>query len=378
MSVTIRDVAKRAKVSPATVSNVINHKAFVDPEIRERVLRAIDELGYRPSRLARGLRRPRKTDSKRFITLLGLSMPHYYTEGMRVMAEAVKHRAAERGAQVIQYFSDNDAEKQVAQVSEKVSRRVDAVICYPVDGRAIERGVEECVLAGIPFISLNRFSHGDVYAVVKSDDSQAGNDLGIYLALAGGKKKHRILELAGDEADDNSLLRGEGFRWAIKNWPGHEIVATLCHRWSMEEAKRAVEQAIDRNIPFNTIYCHNDELAEGALAALQKAGMLYPGDHPDHITLLGVDGNRFALENIQSGFMDATSEQLLWEQGELAVDFALDSLEGKPPQETTVSLPTRLVALANMQETPDHWAYRQKIGEDKSIPSAGNSMESNS
>jgi|GEM_PF-3729384 len=360
MSVTIKDVAQRAKVSPATVSNVINRKAFVDKQIRERVLKAIDELGYRPSRFARGLRRFVKDTPERFIILIGLSMPHYYTEGMRVMAEAVKWRAAERGAQVIQYFSDNDAAKQVAQVSEKVSRRVDAVICFPVDGKAIERGVEECVTAGIPFISLNRFSRGEVYAVVKSDDHRAGNDLGMYLVLTGGKKHHRILELAGDEADDNARLRGEGFRWALNNWQNQEIIVTHRCRWNMDEAYRATERALAEGVPFDTVYCHNDELAEGAFSALKKAGKIWPRDHPSHITLLGIDGNRFALEHIRRGFMDASSEQPLWKQGMLAVDFALDSLRGKPRRESTVNLPTRLVTQGNVEKIRDYWAYRLK------------------
>ena len=72
----IKDVAKRAKVSVSTVSNVINNKESVAEDLRTRVLEVIEELKYRPNRFAQGLHR-KKTFKTNFVRIIGLSMPHY-------------------------------------------------------------------------------------------------------------------------------------------------------------------------------------------------------------------------------------------------------------------------------------------------------------
>lgn len=77
---------------------------------------------------------------------------------------------------------ENDSQKQIEQISDKIRRRVDAIICFSVNYKEIARGVQECNLANISFIALNRIAWGNVDGVAKSDDYKVGNDLGLYFS----------------------------------------------------------------------------------------------------------------------------------------------------------------------------------------------------
>ncbi len=355
MKPTIKDVAKKAGVSISTVSNVISYKNIVSENLKRRVFKSIEELKYEPNRLAQGLPR-KKRPQNNFVTVIGLSMPHYFSQGLKAMAVAVKYRAMEIGAQVIEYLTENDPERQMKQISEKIQRKVDAIICFPVDYRKIEKSVQECNLANIPFISLNRFACGDAYATVKSNDYKAGNDLGLCVAFKLKGKKVKILEIEGEVADSNSDERSAGFNDVIKKWPGLEVVCKYRCDWNVGKARKATIQALKGHPDINVIYSHNDEMAKGALNALKELGRDHPVGHPDHIMLLGVDGNKFALDNIRRGLFDATSEGLLWEQGTKAVDLAMAALNGKIIHNSVTLIPTNLITRDNVDFIKDHWA----------------------
>jgi len=355
MTSTIKDVAKRAKVSVSTVSNVINNKESVTKGLKKRVLEAVEELKYRPNRFAQGLPRKR-TFKSNFVRIIGLSMPHYYSHGLKLMAAAVKYRAAEVEAQIIEYLSENDYEKQRKQISEKIRRQVDAIICFPTNCREIEKSVQECNVADIPFISLNRFTCGDVYAIVKSDDYKAGNDLGLCLVLGLKGRKGRILEIEGEITDFNSIQRSTGFDDVVTKWPGLQVVRKYRCDWNAEKAKSCIIRGLRDYPDINVIFSHNDEMAIGALNALKELGRDYPVDHPDHIILLGVDGNRFVLNSIRNQFFDATAEQLLWEQGTKAVDLAMDAINGKVRYHPITLIPTTLITRENVDYVNNHWA----------------------
>lgn len=356
MSYTIKDVAKKAGVSVSTVSNVINNKR-VSKNLKAKVLRAIQELKYKPNKFARGLPRRRNRESS-FTTVIGLSFPYYFTEGVKALTASVKYRAAEIGLQVIEYLNENDSQKQMQQISEMLERRVDGVICFPVDYKKIEKSVEDCHLANIPFVALNRIAYGHVYATVKSDDYKAGNDLGLYVAFKLKGKRGKILEIQTEMSDFNSIQRSAGFNDVIKNWPGVDIVCRYHSGVTAVRAKECTIQALKEYPDINVIFCHSDEIAKGALDALKQLGKDYPIDDPRHVILLGIDGDRFALNNIRKGMLDATSEQLLWEQGVRAVDLTVDALNGKTNYNPLVLIPTKLITKENVNFIKDHWAQR--------------------
>src|SRR6266700_6555874 len=137
--VTIRDVASKAEVSIATVSRVVNGNRPVHPHIRERVLKAIEELDYRPNYLARGLR-------QRNTSMIGLIVPDNSNPFYAEVARAIEDAGFAAGYSVILCNSDLSAEKQQAYVDVLLSHQVDGMILIDIKGaesKALERILAE-------------------------------------------------------------------------------------------------------------------------------------------------------------------------------------------------------------------------------------------
>jgi LacI family transcriptional regulator len=144
---TIHDVARRAGVSVGTASNVINKKLVVGNEKKEQVLRAAEEIGYRPNKLARGLRQQR-TD------VVGLSLPLISSAFYFALAESIEGIAASRGRTLMQVLTHGDPELEYARVAALVDRRVDGIILVP--SRAPERALDLLDQNKVPTILLGR------------------------------------------------------------------------------------------------------------------------------------------------------------------------------------------------------------------------------
>src|SRR5437588_1859777 len=118
---TIRDVASKAEVSIATVSRVVNGNRPVLSDVRDRVLKAIRELDYRPNYLARGLR-------QRNTCMLGLIIPDNSNPFYAEVARAIEDAGFAAGYSVILCNSDLSEEKQQAYIDVLLSHKVDGVI----------------------------------------------------------------------------------------------------------------------------------------------------------------------------------------------------------------------------------------------------------
>jgi len=355
---TIRDVAKMAGVSTSTVSNVINGRGFVEEGLRTRVEEAIGTLNYMPNKAARRLRR--QTRPLRPLKVLGLSSMENYTEGIAVMTETVRDAAREYGFKLIEGLCEgDDIQAQNELINGLVDRDVDALICFPADCEGITPSVRLCNMRGIPFIALNRsVLGGEATAVVKSDDYLIGYSLGMYAALSG--RLGRILELEYRSSDFNQVDRRRGFHDVVESSPGLDLLERLTMPWSADknwdEAFGILKETLSRQPSVNVIYCHSDELALLAVKALGSLGRLHPADGPEHVMVLGVDGNHTALEAIRGGYMDATAEQMLARQARRAVKLALQAIGDEPIQQRISVVPTRLIHRGNIGYLNDLWA----------------------
>src|SRR5262249_25789198 len=143
---TMRDVAERSGVSVATVSNVLHNTAPVAESTRQRVLDAIEQLGYRQNEVARSLKR-RTTHTP------GVSIPDALNPFHASVAPEVERRAQRDGFAVLVAETENDPETEAAQVRALVGRRVDGVIFPAVTaGSAIPA---ELLDRGIPVVVVS-------------------------------------------------------------------------------------------------------------------------------------------------------------------------------------------------------------------------------
>lgn len=158
---TIYDVARRARVSPATVSRVLNGRASVDPELAARVRQATQELEYRPNAVARSLRRSRTSLWAAIISDIGNP---FFTS----MVRGVEDVAQEAGFSVVLCNGDENPEKEASYVAAALAERMAGVIISP-SGRPtlINRLVE----AGIPVVVIDRQPRGIAVDTVLVDNT---------------------------------------------------------------------------------------------------------------------------------------------------------------------------------------------------------------
>src|SRR5690242_17068818 len=144
---TIRDVASKAEVSIATVSRVVNGNRPVHPDIRKRVLKAVEELSYRPNYLARGLR-------QRNTSMIGLIIPDNSNPFYAELARAIEDAGFAAGYSVILCNSDLSDEKQQAYVDVLLSHKVDGMILVNIES-PVPKALGRILAEHIPVVLTN-------------------------------------------------------------------------------------------------------------------------------------------------------------------------------------------------------------------------------
>ena len=167
---TIYDVAKRAAVSVATVSSVVNSSSYVSPELRDRVESAIRELNYSPNLLARGLAR-QKTLS------LGVLVPDIANFFFPEIVRGVEDKAKAAGYTIILGSSDNQADKEELYLKLFLSNRVDGIVLVKAPGGMKPELLRMLKLSEVPIVLLDRS-----YDELKTDSVLADDLGGGYLA----------------------------------------------------------------------------------------------------------------------------------------------------------------------------------------------------
>src|SRR5260370_25493322 len=170
---TSRDVARNAEVAIATVSRVVNSNRPVHADIRDRVLKAIKELDYRPNYLARGLR-------QRNTCMIGLIIPDNSNPFYAELARAIEDAGFAAGYSVILCNSDLSEEKQQAYVDVLLSHKVDGVILIDMKLAALE-SLERILTENIAVVLANIDRLVPAVDQVMVDDHQGGYLAGQYL-----------------------------------------------------------------------------------------------------------------------------------------------------------------------------------------------------
>ncbi|WP_330654623.1 LacI family DNA-binding transcriptional regulator [Intestinibacter bartlettii] len=160
----IREVAKLAGVSPATVSRVINGTANVDEEKRQRVLKVIDETGFKPNELARALF---KQSSK----IIGVIVPNIENPFFNELAKAIEEEAYENGYKILLCNSNNNEEKELMNMQMLNQLKADGLIMVTNSNNTVKRLEEN----SFPVVLVDRqLSSMNEIAIVESDNYKGG------------------------------------------------------------------------------------------------------------------------------------------------------------------------------------------------------------
>ncbi|MFI8988481.1 LacI family DNA-binding transcriptional regulator [Streptomyces antimycoticus] len=334
---TMVDVARRAGVSVATVSHVLNETRPVRPDTRKAVLDAIDDLEYIPNTLARSLVTARTRSIG--LAVSAISNP-YFTE----ILQGVESSALEQGYGLLIADPHDDPEHERKVVRLLHERRVDGVIVAP---SAEPAGLLE-YLAGrkIPAVFLDRLV-GDAHDQVCAENTRPVEQLVQHLA---GLGHTRIGLVAGLPGLSTTTERIAGYRAGLERHGLPFRPGLLAEGHSEARgAEDAVHRLLASSAPPTAIITANNAMTIGALRALRTAGLSVPDD----LALVCFDD--FSWADVFSPGLTAISQPSR-EVGATAVRLLLDRLEnpGRPPR--TVRLPCAFVHRTScgcVAEAPD-------------------------
>ncbi|HEV2502833.1 MAG TPA: ABC transporter substrate-binding protein [Mesorhizobium sp.] len=224
--------------------------------------------------------------------------------------ESMKAEAAKLGYQFVYTDAAGSAAKQVADVNSMIAQGVDLIFLAPREEKPLIPAVLAAKKAGIPVILLDRsvdpklaVAGKDYVTFIGSDFVEEGKRVAEWLVKnANGKTK--IIELEGTTGSSPANDRKKGFDEAIKAAGGFEIVASQSGDFARDKGRQVAEALLQAHPDANVIYAHNDEMALGAIAALEAAGKK-PGTD---VLVLSIDGGKEAVQAIADGKIGAVVE----------------------------------------------------------------------
>lgn len=261
MPAKLRDVAQKAGVSIKTVSRVVNRQGELSESTRARVLAAIAELGYRPSKVARALV-TRRTDT------IGLVLGDITNPFFPEVARGVLDVAEPLGYSVFLCHSDGDHQREIRSLHSLADHAVDGIVIFPT--YELEEMLDQVAVSGRPLVSVNRPLNSP-WASSVMIHSYRGGRIAVEHLLA---RQHRaIAMLAGPTADAHRLRRTKGYRDALlehgvpvrEEWivPGAPIQA---------RGRESARELLLRYPEITAIVAYNDLLALGAMQACNELG----------------------------------------------------------------------------------------------------------
>ena len=324
MAVTIRDVARVARVSLATVSRALNDSASVADATRERVHAAATKLGYVPHEGARSL-------SSRRTGCIGAVLPDLYGEFFSELIRGIDRGARAHGLHLLLSSSHGDADEAAAALRAMRGRVDGLLVMSPfVDRHVLDRNLQ----AAMPTVLLNSAEGGERYPAYVIDNHGGACAMMRHLA---GRGHRRIAMIAGPEDNYDARERLSGYVDMLNELlPGVQS-QVLRGDFTEESGYRAGKRLLSMASRPEAVFAANDMMAIGCLFALTEGGLRVPGD----IAIAGFDD--IPIARYMSPPLTTVRVRIA-ELGELALERLLQSIAGERPRgHATHSLRTELV-----------------------------------
>jgi LacI family transcriptional regulator len=305
---TIRDVARLAGVSVATVSRVLNKNGYVNKETEQKVAKAIEQLSYEPNAVARGLA------GKRTGTI-ALILPDISNPFFPEIARGVEDAAQAHGFTVILCNSDDLGQKEKSYIEVLKKRYIDGIIFAsntlgPDDAEQMNRNK-------IPMVVLDRAPSSQVCSVVRSKNCE-GAKLAVNHLLDAGCKK--IAHIYGPQEYITAKERLDGYEAAVRRFPWFSPSLMVPGYFRIDGGVQAVEELLAKHPDVDGIFAGNDLMAIGALKGLHRMGISVPDD----VAICGFDG--VGLTEITEPEL-TTVAQPIYEMGALAARVLIETIE---------------------------------------------------
>lgn len=338
MAVRLKDIARDLGVSVVTVSKVLRNHSDISDETRERVLKRMRELNYRPNLAARAL-----VTGRTFT--VGLIVPDLVHPFFAEVAKGLTQVLRKKNYSLLIATSEEDAELEQEEIDQLLARRVDALVIASTQWTVESfRRIEE---SKTPYILLDRRFAGLSANFVGVDDVAAGALATEHLIEQGCK---RIAHIRGPEVS-TAVGRLEGYKSALAKHgmsplPGYVEQGRSGDDRGDVRGADAMRHLLQLKPRPDGVFCYNDPTAMGALKAILEAGLRVPQD----VAVVGCGNVIYAeLLRVPLTSIDQSSASI----GEKAARLALSLVESKVPQRPrSVLLEPSLVIRASSQRKP--------------------------
>ncbi|HBV77746.1 MULTISPECIES: ribose ABC transporter substrate-binding protein RbsB [Vibrio] len=249
------------------------------------------------------------------------------------MKDGAEAKAKELGYELIVLDSQNDPSKELSNVEDLSVRGVKALLINPTDSDAVSNAIRIANRANIPVLTLDRgASRGDVVSHIASDNVAGGEMAGKYIIEKVGEKA-KVIQLEGIAGTSAARERGEGFMKAVKG-SNLELLASQPADFDRTKGLNVMENLLAANSDVQAVFAQNDEMALGALRAVQASGK--------NILIVGFDGTDDGISAVKRGMLGATIAQQPALIGELGVETADKVLKGQTV-EKNIPVPLKVI-----------------------------------
>lgn len=237
------------------------------------------------------------------------------------LEDGINTLASENETNIISVDAQDDSAKQTNDMDDLVQQGVDVILINPVDSAAIAPAVESANSAGIPVIMVDRATDaGEFVTLVASDNVAGGEMAGQYIVDTVGENA-KVLQLEGVPGASATNERGQGFENVATE--SLDLVDSQTANFDRAEGLTVMENMLQANSDVEAVFAQKDEMALGAIEALQGAGL------QNQVTVVSFDGTEGGLEAVENGTLAATIAQQLEEMGRLALQAAYDYYAGE-------------------------------------------------
>ncbi len=275
---------------------------------------------------------------------IGITYQNLQNEFIINIQDAVRAEAKKQNVNLIDSDGQGNADDQISQVQDFIARGVDAVILNPYDKEGSAHAVDLAIQAHKPIVVVNAIVSNlqKANAYVGSEDAEAGRiEAQRIMDILHGKGN--VVIIHGPNGHSAEVQRSEGIKEVLAKYPDVKVVAEQSANWDRAQALNLMENWLASGQKIDAVLAQNDEMALGALKAVQAAGK------QNDIAVIGIDAIPDALKAVQDGKMVGTVFQDAKGQGTMAVDMAVQLAQGKTVQHDNY-IPFQLVTKTNVAD----------------------------
>lgn len=243
------------------------------------------------------------------------------------LKEGAEAKAKELDYKLLVLDSQNDPAKELANVEDVLNKKIVLLMINPTDSDAVRSAIKAANRKNIPVVTLDRGANGGKVVSHVASDNVLGGEMAGKLIIDKLQGNGKVVELLGVPGTSATRDRGEGFNKAITIAAGLEVVASQPADFDRTKGLNVMENILQAQTEINAVFAHNDEMALGAIKAIQAAKR--------DILVVGFDGTDDGVKAVQDGSMLATVAQQAGKIGAVGVEAADKILKGEAVDEYT-------------------------------------------